>query len=401
MIEDPPFFEEISRPKGKANGYAGNGHANGHFDDRDNGSPHPWTFDGQPVPNLSYWLDRELPPRDNLLGELVSTTSRIMLVGPTGLGKTNLLIAIAVPLAAGRGFLHWPAHRAARILYIDGEMPSRLIKQRLAAAVRRAGCRSDNLVLLSREDYPDMPPLNTEPGQRFIDEFMTWAGPADEQGKKGFDLNIFDNLQSLLTGDLREPLAWAAVYPWTLEVTRRHVGQIWAHHANDEGRSYGDKTREWGLDTVLTMQKPVEQSAADIAFTLKCTKARERTPDNRADFEDAVITLENDQWVSDRGGGDRGTDNKRKRGRPAKVEDLALTALDNALAKVGQRVFGYEAILPDTFCVTREIWLAYFEQLYVGEVEPRSVSKRFGEVTRKLQLDHRVGYSKPWVWRVF
>jgi hypothetical protein len=37
------------------------------------------------------------------------------------------------------------------------------------------------------------------------------------------------------------------------------------------------------------LMETIERPEADIAFSLKFTKARERTPDNRADFEAAVI----------------------------------------------------------------------------------------------------------------
>ncbi|MGA7384684.1 MAG: hypothetical protein WBW81_08365, partial [Methylocella sp.] len=46
-----------------------------------------------PEPNreellAAHWIRRELPPRDHLLGALVCTTSRILMFGPTGIGKT-------------------------------------------------------------------------------------------------------------------------------------------------------------------------------------------------------------------------------------------------------------------------------------------------------------------------
>jgi predicted ATP-dependent serine protease len=79
---------------------------------------------------LDAWLTRELPPADRIMGEWLTATSRILLNGPTGLGKTNLALAIAGHCAAGRDFLHWRVHRPARCLYIDGEMSRRLLKRR-------------------------------------------------------------------------------------------------------------------------------------------------------------------------------------------------------------------------------------------------------------------------------
>ena len=55
----------------------------------------------------------------------------------TGLGKTNLGLALAGHAATGTSFLHWQAHRAARILYIDGEMSRQLFKRRIEDVVRR------------------------------------------------------------------------------------------------------------------------------------------------------------------------------------------------------------------------------------------------------------------------
>jgi AAA domain len=85
--EPPPDFDERASPRGNSQ------------------TARPWTFAGTP-PNLSYWLNRELPEIDHLLGELMSTTSRVLLIGPTGLGKTNFCLALAAHLAAGRNFLH-------------------------------------------------------------------------------------------------------------------------------------------------------------------------------------------------------------------------------------------------------------------------------------------------------
>src|SRR5438067_12077419 len=86
------------------------------------------------------WLNRELPPPDRLMGEWMTTTCRILLNADTGLGKTNLCMAIAGAMAAAQDFLHWRARRQARVLYLDGEMSRRLLKRRVEDVVRRLGC---------------------------------------------------------------------------------------------------------------------------------------------------------------------------------------------------------------------------------------------------------------------
>src|SRR4051812_5889768 len=77
--------------------------------------------------SVESWAERDIPEPDRLLGDLLTTTTRVFLVGRTGLGKTLLGLAIAAGVASGQGFLHWPAARPARVLYLDGEMPAELI----------------------------------------------------------------------------------------------------------------------------------------------------------------------------------------------------------------------------------------------------------------------------------
>lgn len=238
---------------------------------------------------LGDWLQREIRKPDFLLGELLSTTSRMLLVAPTGIGKTNFAIALAIQIAVGETFLHWRVPRPARVLYVDGEMSERLMRVRLEDMVRRAGGEiSDTFFILNRHDSPDLPPLNTVEGQRYFDRIVELIG--------GVDLIIFDNIQSLLVGDMKDEESWQQTLPWVRELTRRNIGQVWVHHTgHDEGKSYGTKTREWQLDTVGLLKR-VEQPDTDIAFTLEFTKSRERAPHNRSDFASVTIILKDDQW---------------------------------------------------------------------------------------------------------
>src|SRR5262249_28303427 len=107
---------------------------------------------------------------------------------------------------------------------------------------------------------------------------------------------IFDNVQALLLGDMREEEPWQQTLPWVRDLTHRCIGQLWVHHTGHvKTHAYGTKTREWQLDTVMLGEK-AENEDADIAFTLTFTKARERSPDNRNDFAKVVITLADDEW---------------------------------------------------------------------------------------------------------
>jgi hypothetical protein len=241
-----------------------------------------------PPLTLEEWQTRDLPPKDFLLGNWLTTTTRCLLTADTGLGKTNLSLAFAIRVAGGLGFLHWKGHRKCRVLYIDGEMSRALLQQRLQYETDRIGELPEGFRALSREDIPEMLPLNDPRGQAWLDAFIEKIG--------GADLVVFDNIMCLLSGNPKDPEAWQATLPYALELTKRGIGQIWIHHTgHDASRSYGDKSREWQMDTTIHLDA-VKRPDTDVSFKAKFPKARERTPQNRQDFQDVVIALVDDQW---------------------------------------------------------------------------------------------------------
>src|ERR1700730_16988636 len=84
--------------------------------------------------SLQQWIERVVPPDDHLMGELLSTTSHMLLVATTGLGKTNVWLAWAMAIASGRDFLHWRAGRPARVLYVDADKSAGVSAQALQEA---------------------------------------------------------------------------------------------------------------------------------------------------------------------------------------------------------------------------------------------------------------------------
>ena len=253
------------------------------------------------VLTLQQWSDRDLPMPDYLLGEVFSTTSRGIMSAPTGLGKSNVAIAIGMRIAAGMPFLHWEGRRPAKVLYIDGEMSRRLLKQRLlteearllseVSEQNREQFKPDGFHALSTEDIPNFQPLNTLEGQMALEVIMAQMGQ--------YDFVILDNVMSLISGSMVDEEAWAQTLPWAKSLTRRGIGQFWVHHTgHDESKGYGTKTREWQMDVVIHLTK-VERPDTDVSFKLEFKKARERRPDNREDFQPVNVSLVDDSWHSD------------------------------------------------------------------------------------------------------
>ena len=175
-------------------------------------------------------------------------------------------------------------------------MSRRLFRQRIEDAVTRLGERPAGFHALSHEDVEKFAPLNTAAGQDYIERLIAEIKP---------DFIVFDSIMCLLAGEMKEGQSWAAVMPWVRSLTRRQIGQLWLHHTgHDENRSYGDKTKEWQLDTVMHMEA-IEREDTDVSFALEFRKARERTPATRADFQRARVALIGER-VDSRGPSDSG-----------------------------------------------------------------------------------------------
>ncbi len=329
---------------------------------------------------LDQWLSRDLPTPDAILGNWLSTTSRVLLVAPTGVGKSMFCIALGIAIAAANGFLHWRGVRPARVLFVDGEMSRRLLKCRLADEAARSDARPTTFHALNHEDVENFSPLNTKEGQAIIDAEIKRIG--------GADLVIFDNVMSLISGNQREEEGWTNTMPWVRGLTRQHIAQMWVHHANDEGKVYGAKIREWQMDTVIIFE-PIERADTDVSFSLTFRKARERTPDTRKEFATVNVALVNSRWMVETNGSAKG-----KRLKDARAE-LARRSLANALCG-GLRA---EYLPGQPIIVTIDQWRAQaFKEGFAAELAPDSRKKAFQRAREALQLAGIIGIENELVW---
>jgi hypothetical protein len=220
---------------------------------------------------LSTWLSRKLPPRDWLFAGVLCTTSRWLIFGDTGVGKTLIALDIAGAAAAGQGFLGWTGSgKRVRVMYFDGEMPAETAKERLEIIAERYG--SDLELWFYNRDVIDedaMPPLNTEDGEKWLMGEVEAVKP---------DLIVFDNIMSLLIGSMNDPESWAPIILLIRRLSSKRIAQVWIHHTgHDTSRGYGDKTREWQMDTVVRLTG----NGDDEPVTLDFTKSRLKTPQTK------------------------------------------------------------------------------------------------------------------------
>ena len=227
---------------------------------------------------LSAWLARDIPDRDYLLGRVLCTTSRWFVIGETGIGKTLFGCAMGGAATKGSAFLNWEARRPSRVMYLDGELPIETFKERMELIAARHG-RELPFFGYNREDlgFDGMPPLNTPAGQAWLRREIEAIKP---------DLIIFDSIMCLLVGSMTDEATWLPMKPLVCELSGRHIAQVWFNHANDLGKSFGDKTREWEMDTVAKLSKV---DGDETAIRLEFVKARLRTPKTASQFAPLII----------------------------------------------------------------------------------------------------------------
>jgi len=95
-------------------------------------------------------------------------------------------------MASAGSFLRWYATQTRRVLYIDGEMPGRVLKDRLELIIESTPFTidGDNIKFIAADFQPNgLPDLVSEEGQKFYDEHITWA-----------DVVIVDNLSTVCRG---------------------------------------------------------------------------------------------------------------------------------------------------------------------------------------------------------
>jgi hypothetical protein len=238
---------------------------------------------------LAEWLKRELPERDYLLGRVLCTTSRWIVYGETGVGKTLFAAELAGAVASGKPMLNWEGRRPSRVMYLDGELPAETFKERMELIAERYGenldfygyCRD----VLTQSD---MPALNTPRGEAWLLREIETIQP---------DLIVFDSIMCLLAGSMAEEESWEPIKSLIRTLTTKRIAQIWLHHTgHDTSRGFGTKTREWEMDTVISLTKS-KDGGDNIA--LEFTKARLRTPSTADEFQSRLIRRGASGWTDE------------------------------------------------------------------------------------------------------
>jgi putative DNA primase/helicase len=211
-------------------------------------------------------LAMEFTPREFLLEPWLETESLAMLHAARGVGKTRLMMAIAYAVANGQAFLNWNCGRAARVLYVDGEMPGRLLQKRL----QLLGPCCSELMLVSRDILlragTQLPDLAEPEGRAFLDKVI-----AEDKS----ELVVLDSLSTLIrSGMENEAESWVPIQDWMMQHRFRGRSIVLVHHEGKSGKPRGSSKREDVLDTIVRLQEE-EDANGQAVMKLSFTKRRE------------------------------------------------------------------------------------------------------------------------------
>lgn len=228
--------------------------------------------------SLSELLAMELPPREYLLEPWLSRSGLCMVYAKRGVGKTFFALEVAVAVAYGTSFLSFKAPKPAKVLYVDGEMPANIMKERLGEIVSRLNIKNnefDPIFITPDLQKGLMPNLGYVQDHAMLDEYTDQA-----------DLIIFDNISTLSSyGKENEAESWHPFQQLALKLRKNSKSVLFIHHAGKQGTARGTSKREDILDTVINLRHPSDYTPSKGAcFELHFEKTRSMMGDNASPF---------------------------------------------------------------------------------------------------------------------
>jgi len=228
--------------------------------------------------------DLKLAPREKLLGDWFSEGDCGFLFAARGTGKTWLALAIAQALSAGGKLGDWKAPAPVKVLYVDGEMPPDLMRDRCEGLE----ASNDNLQLINHEILFERTGkvlnIADAEAQRAITAHCI---------NTGVKVMILDNLSTLASGmKENEADSWELVNPWLLDLRRRKVAVVIVHHAGRSGEMRGTSKREDSVFWIIALDD-AKKNADDkrgARFVTRFTKASRNTQEEIPPYEWHLVT---------------------------------------------------------------------------------------------------------------
>lgn len=268
------------------------------FSDADESSNNISTIPIEYVHSLHDFLVKEYPPIEWIVDGVLSFPSFNLLVGKTGLGKSNLLIELCYCIANNENFLAWPTSKKWKSLYIDGEMHPRKMQERFTMMQRDRS--TENIFYFNLPDYyldgKKILKINHVEAQSRINGLLK---ALEEAGNRP-DLIIMDNLSCLSDADENDNTAQSTMIDWFSKLRREGYAVILVHHTNKEGGQRGANRKEDIVDTYIKLEPPTNPKYQGAEFKITFSKTRDKPPKPHGIQVEMVENAERElEWLMD------------------------------------------------------------------------------------------------------
>jgi AAA domain/DnaB-like helicase N terminal domain len=246
----------------------------------------PWSRAiAKSVVNSTEIVALELQPRERLLGDWLCRGDLGLIHAYRGVGKTWLALLIAKALSQGGTIGPWTAHRKAKVLYVDGEMPVDLMRQRDCGL----GSSEDNLIeFLNHEILFE----RTQKVLNITDSNVQRAITKHCLERK-IEVVILDNLSTLASGmKENDSYDWELVNNWLLQFRRHKIAVILIHHAGRNGEARGTSKREDATFWVIALDDAKKQAddKRGARFISRFTKPSRNIQEEVPAYEWHIVT---------------------------------------------------------------------------------------------------------------
>ncbi len=160
-----------------------------------------------------------LVPRKRLLGDWLCEGDLGIIYAFRGVGKTWLSLLIARALSEGGSVGEWKAHTPTKVLYIDGEMPADLMRDRDSGL----SCNAGEIEFLNHEILFDRTQKVLNITNRELQDAIMNRCIRDD-----VKMVVLDNLSTLASGmKENDAFAWEQVNNWLLQFRRHKSQSFW------------------------------------------------------------------------------------------------------------------------------------------------------------------------------
>jgi AAA domain-containing protein/CHC2-type zinc finger protein len=231
--------------------------------------------------------DLALTPRKKLLGDWFCEGDCGFIFAFRGVGKTWLALAIAQALSTAGKLGEWQASERARVLYVDGEMPPDLMRDR-AQGLEKGNDELEflNHLILFERTGRVLNIANREVQQALAAHCIANA----------VKVLILDNLSTLASGmKENEADSWELLNAWLLDLRRRKIAVVIVHHAGRSGEMRGTSKREDNVFWIIALDdaKKNAEDKRGARFVSRFTKPSRNTQEDVPAFEWHFVTEPN------------------------------------------------------------------------------------------------------------